>query len=509
MTVFAGLMLGMLVAALNQTLVAPALPTIVAELGGIEQYSWVAVSALLASAVVVPIVGKLSDIYGRKPFYMGGIVVFVLGSTLSGLAPSFWFLVGARAVQGIGMGAIMPLSQAIIGDIVSPRDRGKYQGLMGAVFGLASIVGPALGGYVTDHLTWRWLFFVNLPVAVAALVVVAIFMHVPSLKRPQAIDSPGIVTMSLGLISVLLATMWGGNQYPWVSVQIAGLYAFGAAMLAAFVWIEARATEPLLPLHLWRNSIFTFSNMATLFVAMAMMGALYFLPVFVRGVIGNSATSAGNILVPMLLAMVVTSIGSGALISRTGRYKLLLLIGLVVLGVGSYLLVRMDVHTDNQTVVRNMVIVGLGLGTVMQNFTLIVQNAVSRADLGVATSISQLFRSIGSAIGPAVMGTILTQSLAEDIPKHLPESALAAMKASGRAGGAGVGSLLDPSALQHLPPVIVEGIRAGLSDAMHPVFFAGLCFIGAAVAASLFIKEIPLRRTAHTQSTEAVASSPA
>ncbi len=308
MPVFAGLMLGMLVASLNMTLVAPAMPTIVAQLGGIEHYSWIAISAMLASTVAVPIVGKLSDLYGRKPFYMGGIVVFMLGSALSGLAPSFWFLVFARAFQGIGMGTIQPLSQAIIGDIVSPRERGKYQGLIGGVFGLASLIGPAAGGFITDRFTWRWLFFVNIPIALIALAVIAMFMHVPQAKRPHAIDSWGIVTLSLGLTAGLLATAWGGSQFRWVSIQILGLYSFAALMLAAFVWIERRVPEPVLPLHLWRNSIFTLSNLATMAVAMTLFGAIYFLPIFVQGVIGNTATGAGTILVPMLLAMIVTSV---------------------------------------------------------------------------------------------------------------------------------------------------------------------------------------------------------
>lgn len=497
MAVFAGLLLGMLVASLNMTLVAPAMPTIVAQLGGIEHYSWIAISALLASTVAVPIVGKLSDLYGRKPFFMGGIVVFTVGSALAGLAPTFWFLVFARAVQGIGMGTIQPLSQAIIGDIVSPRERGKYQGMIGAVFGLASIIGPAAGGFITDNFTWRWLFFVNIPVSVVALAVIAAFMHVPQDKRPHAIDSWGIVTLSLGLTAGLLATAWGGSQYPWNSLQILGLYGFAVVMLTAFVWIETWFPEPVLPLHLWRNSIFTSSNIAGMAVAMGMFGAIYFIPVFVQGVLGNNATNSGAILVPMLLAMVVTSVLNGQLITWTGRYKPQVLVGLAAMGLGFYLLTQMDAHTDNGTVIRNMILIGLGLGVAMQTFVLIVQNAVSRADMGVATAATQLFRSVGASVGIAVMGTILTQSLVKDIPKYVPAEALAAMRASGQRPAANAGSVLDPSVMQHLPLAVLTGIRAGLSDALHQVFLAGLLFAGLAILAALFIKEIPLRRTAH------------
>ncbi len=434
MTVFAGLMLGSLVASLNMTLVAPALPTIVAELGGLADYSWIPISAMLASTIVTPVAGKLSDVYGRKPLYMTGIVVFALGSGLSGLAPNFWFLVFARFVQGAGMGFIMPLSQAIIGDIISPRERGKYQGMMGASFGLASIIGPAAGGFITDHFTWRWLFFVNLPIAVLTLVVIWFFMHVPNERRPHRIDVWGSVTLSLGIAGTLLATVWGGVQYPWSSWQIIGLYAWSAVLLVAFVWIELRAPEPVLPLRLWKSSIFTFSNIASMGVAMAMFGAIFFLPVFVQGVVGNSVTSSGAILVPMLLAMIVTSVLGGQLISRTGRYKALLLAGLVFMGAGYYMLSTFSIGTTNQQVIVAMILIGLGLGACMQTYVLIVQNSVSREDMAVATSATQLSRSIGAAVGLAILGTLLSQGMASSMTKYLPASVVSKLHSSG--GGA-------------------------------------------------------------------------
>jgi EmrB/QacA subfamily drug resistance transporter len=509
MAVFAGLMLGSLIASLNLTLVAPALPTIVSELGGISDYSWIPISAMLASTIVVPIAGKLSDVYGRKPLYMTGVVVFAIGSALSGLAPNFWFLVFARFVQGAGMGFIMPLSQAIIGDIISPRERGKYQGMMGASFGVASIIGPAAGGFITEHFSWRWLFFVNVPFAALTLVVVALTMHIPTEKRKHAIDVGGSVTLSLGITCALLATIWGGGQYAWSSWQIVGLYTAAAVSLAVFVWFERRAAEPVLPLYLWKSSVFTFSNIAGMGVAMTMFGAIFFLPIFVQGVIGNSVTNSGAILVPMLVAMIVTSIGSGQVISRTGRYKLPLLVGLVLLGAGFYMLSLLDVHSTNQTVIEAMVLVGLGMGVAMQTYTLVVQNSVSRSDMAVATSATQLSRSIGAAVGLAILGTILTEGMASSLAKYIPAAALHQFQASGRSVGAG--AVFDPAQLAHLPPAIEIGIRHGLADALHPVFVAGLPIIAVAFIATLLIRELPLRQTAHvaagrSQTTESLGT---
>jgi EmrB/QacA subfamily drug resistance transporter len=500
-TVFLGLMLGMLIASISQTIVAPAMPRIVAELGGIEHYSWIALAALLASAVAVPIVGKFSDLYGRKQFYAGGIVVFLIGSILSGVAQNFWMLVAARVVQGLGMGTVMPLSQAIIGDVIAPRERGKYQGLMGGVFGLSSILGPLVGGYITDNFSWRWLFFVNLPVGIIALAVILRYMHLPHVEREHSIDYWGIATLSIGLVATLLATSWGGTQYPWDSSQIIGLYGLGALSLVLFVFIEARAPEPILPFALWRNSIFTFSNLANMAIAMGMFGAIYFLPVFIQGVIGRSATNSGLLLIPLTIPMIVMSIVHGQIISRTGRYKSGTLLGIALMGVGFYLLTRLDVASTNRELVRDMIVLGLGLGMAMQTFTLIVQNAVSRRDMGVATSTTQLFRSIGSTVGIAVMGTLMTTGVQREIPKRLPSEASAQMQVRGQEISAG--AALDPAQLAQLPPEVLAAVRAGLAAALHNVFTAGLPFVVLAFVATLFIREIPLRRTAHADADDA------
>ncbi|TMC83556.1 MAG: MFS transporter, partial [Chloroflexi bacterium] len=372
-------------------------------------------------------------------------------------------------------------------------DRGKYQGMMGASFGLASIVGPAAGGFITEHFTWRWLFFVNLPIAAITLIVIWFYMHVPNERRKHAIDVWGSITLSGGITCVLLATVWGGLQYPWASWQIVGLYAAGALLLAGFVWVELHAPEPVLPLRLWKSSIFTFSNIASIGVAMAMFGAIFFLPVFVQGVIGNSVTNSGAILVPMLVAMIVTSVAGGQFISRTGRYKGLLLVGLALMGAGFYLLSTFDVHTTNQQTIEAMVIIGLGLGLTMQTYTLVVQNSADRADMAVATSATQLSRSMGAAIGLAILGTILTQGMTTSIARYLSASAVQKLQSA----GGGATAVFDPAQLAHLPPAIAAGIRHGLADALHPVFLALLPIIAVAFIVTLFIREVPLRQTAH------------
>jgi EmrB/QacA subfamily drug resistance transporter len=489
--VFVGLMLGMLVASISQTIVSPAMPIIVAELGGIEHYSWLATAAMLASAVVVPVVGKLSDLYGRRGFYLGALATFLVGALLSGLAQSFWWLVGARVVQGLGMGALMALSQTVIGDIIPPRQRGKYQGIMGAVFGLTSIAGPLVGGFVTDHWGWRWLFLATLPLGVAALVVIARSLHLPHTPRVARIDVAGILTLSGALVAILLATSWGGTTYPWGSVQVVGLYVAGAALLTFFVPIELRAAEPVLPLRLFRNGIVTFATLAGFFIAMGMFGAVFYIPVYAQGVLGVSATSSGVIIMPMSLAMIVVGIVVGALITRTGRYKVFTVTGTVVMVAGFWLLTRLHHGSSSLELTVAMVTIGLGLGAAMQTMTLIVQNAVDRADLGVATAATQFVRSAGGTVGIAVLGTVMSSRLGSAIAAHLPAGAAAAMPAEGLSAG----SVLDPSALAGLPAPIALAVRQGLADALHQVFVVGLPFAALAVVAALLIREIPLRHT--------------
>lgn len=495
--IFIGLMLGMLVAATSQTIVSPAMPVIVAELGGIDHYSWIATSTLLVSAVSIPMVGKLSDIYGRRGFYIAGLVIFMLGSILAGAAQGFWWLVGARAIQGLGMGTIMPLAQTIIGDIISPRERGKYMGYLGGVFGVASIAGPLVGGWITDAFSWRWLFFINLPIGVAALAFIVAFFHLPHTPRKHSLDYAGFVTLGLGLTAVLLATSWGGTQYPWGSWQIVALYVAGAVILTGFVINEYYAEEPVLPLRLWKNSIFTLSNISNMAIAMGMFGAIFFIPIYAQGVIGVSVAHSGAVLIPLTGSMILVSVLVGRLITRTGRYKGFVLTGTIVMAVGYYLLTRLGYGSTQTDLTLDMVVIGVGLGAVLQTYTLIVQNATTREDLGIATSITQLSRSMGATLGTAIFGTIMASGMKTEVPKHLPPEALDGSQAEQfSSGGNGVGAVLDPNVLAQLPSAIEVGIREGLAAAMHTVFVAALPILTVAFIATLFIKELPLRNTA-------------
>jgi EmrB/QacA subfamily drug resistance transporter len=497
--IFVGLMLGMLVAAVSQTIVSPAMPVIVSELGGIEHYSWIATSALLVSAVTVPVIGKLSDVYGRRGFYIAGLVVFMLGSILAGAAQGFWWLVAARAVQGFGMGTIMPLSQTIIGDIISARERGRYMGYIGAVFGVASIAGPLAGGWITDNFSWRWLFYVNLPFGVAALAFILAYLHIPHVPRRHKLDYVGFVALPIALVVVLLATTWGGTTYPWGSWQIVSLYAAGVVVLIGFLVNEYYAAEPVLPLRLWKNSIFTLSNVSNMAIAMTMFGAIFFIPVYAQGVIGVNVTNSGAVLIPLTASMVVVSIVVGRLITRTGRYKGFMLAGLLVMAGGYFLLTRLEYGSTQTDLTLDMIVVGLGLGAVLQTYTLVVQNATSRGDLGVATSATQLSRSMGATVGTAVFGTIMTNGMRTEIPKHLPAQALRGPQAAELSDGSGVGAVLDPNTLGQLPDAVATGIREGLAAAMHPVFVAGLPIIAIALVATLLIKELPLRTVAFAE----------
>ncbi|HEX7350747.1 MDR family MFS transporter [Brachybacterium sp.] len=497
--VFVGLMLGMFVASLSQTIVGPAMPRIVGELGGIEHYSWIATAAMLVSAVSVPVVGKLSDLYGRRWFYLGGLAIFMLGSVLAGMAQGFWFLVFARAVQGLGMGTLMPLSQTIIGDIIPPRQRGKYQGIMGAVFGVTSIAGPLIGGLVTDHLGWRWLFYLTLPIGVAAFAFILRFLHLEKADQHGRVDFAGILTLTPGLVLGLLATTWGGGDFAWTSPVILGMYALAAAFLIAFVIIETRVEEPLLPMHLLLRPIVALSVAASFAIAVAMFGAIIYIPVYAQGVMGVSATRSGMILVPQSVAMILTSIIVGLLISRTGRYRPFLIAGGIVMVIGYGLLVALE-HGDSQWhLTLAMIVIGLGLGLSMQVYTLIVQNAVARRELGTATAAIQFFRNIGSTVGTAVLGTVMTASMSTSITTQiqaLPAKELAALQASGGADVSGLeNAALDPSALSDLPPILVEPIRMGMGEAMHMVFLTAVPFAVVALVLSLFIKHVPLRET--------------
>lgn len=488
--VFIGLMLGMFVASVSQTIVGPAMPRIVAELGGMEYYSWVATAAMLVSAVTVPIVGKLSDLYGRRAFYLGGIGVFMVGSFVCGFATNFWVLVAGRAIQGIGMGTLLPLSQTIIGDIIPARQRGKYQGYMGAVFGVTSVAGPLAGGVITDHWGWRWLFFATVPVGLAALFFVAKFLRLEFTQRRAKIDYAGIATLTVALTAILLTASLGGVNFAWTSPQILVLAATGLVFLAAFIVIERRAVEPLLPLRLFRSGIFTWSIVGAFMVSMVMFGAIIYIPVFAQAVIGLDATDSGLILMPLMLGFILLGITTGALITRTGSYKPFMLAGVAVMAIGIWMITRLGYGSTSGELTLAMVVLGVGLGMCMQQYTLVVQNQVAQTDMGTGTAATQFFRNVGSTIGIAIFGTAMTLGLPRAIASHMPPDA-----GQLPAGGMDASSVLDPTKLEGLPALVEQAVRQGMADRLHIVFMLGLPILAIAFVATALIKVIPLRET--------------
>ena len=489
--IFIGLLLGMLVASISQTIVGPAMPRIVAELGGMDYYSWVATAAMLVSAISVPIVGKLSDLYGRRPFYLGGLAIFIAGSILAGSAQNFWWLVGARAIQGLGMGIIMPLSQTIVGDIIPPRQRGKYQGWMGVVFGVTSVAGPLAGGVITDSLGWRWLFFVAVPVGLVALFVIARFLDLPHEPRKAVIDTWGMVTMSLGVTAVLLAVSWGGTSYPWSSPVIIGLFVAGTLLLTAFVFVELRVPEPVVPLRLFRTSIFTFANLGAFGMSMVMFGSIIYVPIYAQGVLAVNASTSGLITLPLMLGLVLVGLLAGITITRTGRYKELMLVGAVLLGVGVLLLARLSATSSAWEVVGGVGLIGVGLGALSQQYTLVVQNAVARKDLGVATAALQFFRNVGATVGTAIFGTVLSSGLDDAIFRHLPPQLAATMPH----GTINAGSVLDSSVITSLPVEVISAVRAGLADQIALIFWVSVPITVFVFICTLLIKPMELRDT--------------
>ena len=481
LAIYAGLMVTLLLAALDQTIVATALPKIVSDLGGITQYSWVFTAYMLTSTVTVPLYGKLGDVWGRKNLFLFSITLFLIGSALCGAAGTMTQLVIFRAIPGIGAGGLFPLSLAVIGNIVPPRDRGKWQGLIGAVFAASSIAGPAVGGFIVDNTTWRWVFLVNLPVGGIALAVVSLTMPRRAPQREHSIDWLGAGVLAAGIGALLLGLVWGGKEYPWGSPHVVGALAIAAVLLVAFAFVERRAPEPILPFEILRNPIVAGSVACMALVGMAMFGTISYVPLFVQGVIGTSATSSGVVLTPMMLGAVTTSMLTGQLVSRTGRYRWNAVLGPIVLTAGMILLWRMNTSTTNGEAARNMVITGIGVGSMMQVFVISVQNAVARAHIGSATALTQFSRQIGATIGVTVIGAIVNHGLPAGV------------------GTEGVG-------IHRLP----EAGRRGLAAAIHPAFLvAAFVAVAVWVIAVVFVKEQHLRRSLdEVSAVEASAGTP-
>jgi EmrB/QacA subfamily drug resistance transporter len=483
-TVFIALMLGMFLAALDQTIVAVALPKIVGDLGALNHISWVVTSYLLASTISTPIYGKLGDMYGRKPVFLVAILIFLGGSMLAGLSQTMAELIGFRALQGIGAGGLMVGAQAIIGDIVPPRERGRYMGLIGSVFAVASVAGPLLGGFLTS-ISWRLIFYVNVPIGIVAVVIVITRLHLQTPHRRHRIDYLGAALLSGGVGALILLATWGGTQYAWGSRVIIGLGIVGVALLAAFVWQERRAAEPILPLWLFRSRIFSVANAMGFTIGMALFGAIIFMPLFLQIVYGVTPTVSGLLMISLMGGLLITAVLSGRAITRIGRYRPFPIAGTAVLVVGMYLLSLLGVHTPPWVASAYMVVVGVGLGLVMQVLVLAVQNDARTQDIGVATASATFFRSMGGAFGVAIFGTIFATRLSHQL-SGLPSAVTAHL---------GSGVHLDPSQIDKLPPPVHDVVLHAFAHSLSGVFLFGTALAVVPFVLSWFLREKPLRTT--------------
>jgi EmrB/QacA subfamily drug resistance transporter len=483
--IFGALLLVLLLASLDQTIVSTALPTIVGDLGGISKLSWVVTAYLLASTVVGPLYGKLGDIYGRKLVLQTAIVIFLAGSALCGISQNMTELIVFRAIQGLGGGGLFVVTIAVIGDIIPPRDRGRYQGFFGAVFGVSTVIGPLLGGFFVDNLSWRWIFYVNVPIGLVALAVIATAFRARTDQTKHTIDYLGAALLAGGLSAIVLYTSLGGTTYPWGSPGMLALIVGGFVLLAAFVLVEARAPEPVLPLEIFRNRVFSVTSAVGFIIGLALFGSVTYLPLYLQDVKGHSPTTSGLLITPMMAGLLITSIGSGQLISRFGRYKPFPIAGTAIMALGLALLSRLQVDTSTLVAGAYMLVLGLGLGLVIQVLVLAAQNAVDYKYLGVASSGSTLFRQIGGSIGVAIFGAIFANRLATNLAAKLP-------------AGAHVPTSPNPAALKRLPPAAHTAYVTAITDALHPVF---LTAAGASVLAfflTWLLREIPLRATTQT-----------
>ena len=484
---FAALMLVMLLASLDQTIVSTALPTIVGELGGLAHLSWIVTGYLLATTVVTPLYGKLGDLLGRKVVLQSAILLFLAGSALCGMSRSMLELIIFRAVQGLGGGGLMVTTMAAVGDIVTPRERGRYQGLFGAVFGVSTVIGPLIGGYFVEHLSWRWIFYINLPLGLISVLVIGWTFHTPAIRRRQSIDFAGAALLAIFLTAVMVLTTLGGQSIGWLSPWSGVLIASAAFGLAGFVFVERRASEPILPLSLFRNRIFVVSCAVGFIVGLAMFGSVTYMPLYLQIVSGVSPARAGLQLTPMMAGVLVSSIASGRIISQIGRYRMFPIAGTAVMTVGLLLLSTLQAASAPWLASVYMLVLGLGLGMVMQVLILAVQNAVDYRDLGVATSSANLFRSIGGSVGVAAFGALFAVNLANGLAARLPP-------------GTHLPASTEPAAIAALPPALKTVYLDVFAAALHPVFLAAAAIAAIGFALTWLLQEVPLRERARAES---------
>ncbi|TAK26099.1 MAG: DHA2 family efflux MFS transporter permease subunit [Chloroflexota bacterium] len=498
-------MLVMLLAALDQTIVGTAMPRIVADLRGFDQYAWVTTSYMLSSTTIVPIVGKLSDIYGRKRFYLLGLAIFLVGSALCGAAPDMLTLIAFRAIQGVGAGIVMAIAFIVIGDLFPPAQRGRLQGLFAGVFGISALIGPPLGGYLTDHASWRWAFYVNLPLGIIALGVVArFFPRIPTPPRRGAIDILGAIALVGTTVPLLLALSWGGRQYPWSDPRVVALLVVGLAFMAALVTIERRTAEPIIPPALFRNRIIALSIAASFCMSIGMFGVILFVPLFVQAVLGGTASESGSVLLPMMLGMILASGVSGVLISRTGRYRPFAVVGMALMVVGLFALSRLGTDATLTSAGLVLALIGAGLGSVMPTFTIAVQNAAEPRMLGAATSSAQFFRQIGGTIGGAVLGALMAAQSTADLDARLAALRPALEATLDRADPTWA-AIADSRALLDtlgradlvLAAPVLAAARAAVGSSLSTVFFIGSVAVAVGLVAAILVPEIPLRKERH------------
>ncbi len=485
MVIMTALMLVMLLAALDQTIVSTALPRIATELHGLNKLSWVATAYLLTSAITTPIYGKISDLFGRKKIFQSAILIFLVGSILCGISQTMNQLVVARAIQGIGAGGLMSLVLAIVGDVIPPRQRGRYMGYFGAVFGVASVAGPLLGGFLTDSLSWRWVFFVNIPLGIIALSAVASRLHLPVHKQKHKIDYTGAALLAAGSVCLLLATVWGGTTYAWASSQIIGLLAAGGLLAIAFVFWERRAEEPIIPMQLFRNDIFTVSVILSLLSGIAMFASILYIPLYQQIVRGYSPTKSGLLMLPLVFGLLMASIISGRLTSKLGKYKIFPIVGTLMLAFGLWLFSHLTLTTSEWVLGAWMFVIGASLGSFMQIMTLAIQNSIDRKQLGTATSSATFFRSLGSSFGGAIFGTILTSRLTLHLAQAFPQG-FGATKINASVIQSGVN-------LHSLPPAAAHNVLEAFVVSFHDMFLFAIPFALLAFVVALFLRETPLQ----------------